>query len=296
MSSSETWTIGRLLAWTTDYLAKNGADCPRLDAELLLARARGCQRIELYTAFEEEVAKDVRGEFRELVKKRAGGTPVAYLLGEKEFYSLSFRVTSDVLIPRPETEHLVVAALDRAKKTERDGHPLRVVDVGTGSGIIAVCLAKHLKLAEILGVDIGSSALEVAMENADIHGVSDRVKFIQSDLLRILPAEPTFDLILSNPPYVSEAEYAQLARDVREHEPYGALVGGPKGTELIAKLIPQSAERLVEGGWLIIEISPMILDDVRTLIEADGRFGEVEVIYDLSRHPRVVAAQRVATA
>jgi len=296
MSSSETWTIGRLLTWTTDYLGKNGADSPRLDAELLLARARGCQRIELYTAFEEEVAEDVRGEFRELVKKRAGGAPVAYLLGEKEFYSLPFRVTPDVLIPRPETEHSVVAALDRAKELQHHGRPLRIVDVGTGSGIIAVCLAKHLPGTEVTAVDVSEAALKLAKENAARHSVDGQIRFMAGDLLADLPPEPSFDIVVSNPPYVSEAEFAELARDVREHEPRGALVGGPKGTELIARLIPQSADRLVEGGWLIVEISPMILDGVRALIQDDGRFGDVETISDLSRQPRIVAAKRVATA
>ena len=142
MTQSEAWTVGRLLTWTADYLKKNGSPSPRLDAEVLLAACRKCERIALYTAFEEIVSDDVRSAFRELVKRRATGTPVAYLVGKKEFYSLSILVTPDVLIPRPETEHLVVAALDLLAAVPASVGP-RIVDVGTGSGAIAVAIARH---------------------------------------------------------------------------------------------------------------------------------------------------------
>src|SRR6478672_7807971 len=182
---SESWTILRLLTWTTDYLKSHGSDSPRLDAEVLLAHARGCERIMLYTAFDQIVDESVRGKFRELVKRRAEGEPVAYLVGKREFYSLSFRVTPDVLIPRPETEFVVVAALDALKELPND--PL-VADVGTGSGAIAVAIGKHAPRAKAIAIDISSAALAVAKENAAAHQVLERIEFLEGDLLASLPA------------------------------------------------------------------------------------------------------------
>src|SRR3981081_1373667 len=166
---AEQWTIGRLLAWTTDYLKRQGAESPRLDAEILLAAVRNCQRIQLYTSFDEPADEPTRERFRELVRRRAEGTPVAYLVGHKEFYSLSFRVSPDVLIPRPETELLVVRLLDIAKScpaaktgpVEANAAPFTIADVGTGSGIIAICAAKHLPGARVTAIDISPAALAV---------------------------------------------------------------------------------------------------------------------------------------
>lgn len=294
MPETEAWTIGRLLQWTTDYLKQRGADSPRLDAEVLLAHALGCQRIQLYTAFGDEPAEDVRKAFRELVRRRAEGTPVAYLVGRREFYSLSFRVTPDVLIPRPETEFLVIRLLDLAELQSPAGEAWQIADVGTGSGIIAVCAAKRLENCRVTALDISSAALEVARSNAAEHGVESRIEFIESDLLSAAPAEQRFDFIVSNPPYIAENEMARLSRDVRDYEPRGALVAGPKGTEVIERLIPQAAERLVPGGWLLIEISPQIDTAVRELIAADGRFEPHPTIKDLAGHARVVQARRMA--
>src|SRR6185295_1768734 len=156
----ESWTVLRLLTWTTDYLKLHGSDSPRLDAEVLLAHARGCERIMLYAAFDEVVAEEVRGKFRDLVKRRAAGTPVAYLVGKREFYSLSFRVTPDVLIPRPETEFVVVALLDALKNL--DSLEVNVADIGTGSGAIAVSVAKHAPKLSIVAIDISPAALAIA--------------------------------------------------------------------------------------------------------------------------------------
>src|SRR6188472_816205 len=159
----DSWTVLRLLTWTTEYLKSHGSESPRLDAEVLLAHARGCERIMLYAAFDEVVPDDVRAVFRELVRRRAEGTPVAYLVGKREFYSLDFRVTPDVLIPRPETEHLVIAVLDRLKA---DGQkPAQVADVGTGSGIIAICVAKQAPQVQVTAIDLSPAALAIAEEN-----------------------------------------------------------------------------------------------------------------------------------
>ena len=183
MAEQEEWSVGRLLTWTTDYLKKNNSESPRLEAEILLSHARGCQRIELYTAFGDVVASDVRGKFKELVKRRAEGTPVAYLVGEREFFSLSFKVSPNVLIPRPETETLVVLALTYLQSLSAEAGRPRVIDVGTGSGAIVIALAKHFPNAEYLAVDKSPEALEVAKENAAKHGLSDAIQFSQGDLL-----------------------------------------------------------------------------------------------------------------
>lgn len=287
----ENWTIGRLLQWTTDYLKQHGAESPRLDAEVLLAHARGCQRIALYTAFDEPAADDLRTKFRALVKERAEGKPVAYLVGHREFYSMSFRVTPDVLIPRPETDLLVVRLLDIAKERGVD-QPIAIADVGTGSGIIAVVAAKRLPQAHLTALDASRAALDVARSNAQAHGVADRIQWIESDLFAAVPAGKTFDIIASNPPYVSEAEYEKLAKTVKDFEPRSSLLSGARGTEVIERLIPQSAERLNPGGWILLEASPMLEPAVRTLIEGDSRFELAATIKDLAGHARVVQAKR----
>jgi release factor glutamine methyltransferase len=286
---SESWTILRLLTWTTDYLKSHGSDSPRLDAEVLLAHARGCERIMLYTAFDQIVDESVRGKFRELVKRRAEGVPVAYLVGKREFYSLSFRVTPDVLIPRPETEFVVVAALDALKELPND--PL-VADVGTGSGAIAVAIGKHAPRAKVIAIDISSAALAVAKENAAAHQVLERIEFLEGDLLASLPAGRRFAVIASNPPYIGESEIGSLSPSVIQHEPRHALIAGPTGTEVIERLIPQAAERLVPGGWLILEVSPLVADRVIQQITASGQFEPPAVIKDLAGLPRVVKSRR----
>ncbi len=293
MSQPESWTVGRLLEWTADYLKQRGADSPRLDAEVLLAEALGCERIELYTTFADVVDDGPRGAFRELVKRRAEGTPVAYLVGRREFYSLSFGVTPDVLIPRPETEFLVVTLLDLAaerKNAAKETGPIRICDIGTGSGIIAIAAAVHLPSAEFMAIDICPKALHVAGANARQHGVHDRIEFMHSDLFEAVPADRRFDFVLSNPPYISHSEMAELAADVREHEPRGALLAGERGTEVIERLLPQAVERLLPGGHLLVEISPTIHDAVLQLIAAAEGLEAEETIKDLARLPRVVRA------
>src|SRR5882757_6633363 len=181
MSTSEDpWTVGRLLSWTVDYLGKHNADNPRLDAEVLLASARGCKRIDLYAAFGDTADEPTRTAFRELVRRRAAGTPVAYLVGHREFYSLDFEVNPDVLIPRPETESLVVALLDKIKQRGTAETTLEIADVGTGSGILAICAAKYVPAAHITAIDISPAALAVAQRNAERHKVAERISFVEA--------------------------------------------------------------------------------------------------------------------
>lgn len=291
MTQTEAWTIGRLLEWTRKYLADRGAESPRLDAEILLAEARGCPRIALYTAFDEIPTDRIRAAFRELVRRRAEGTPVAYLVGKREFYSLSFRVTPDVLIPRPETEFVVLQTLERAKPLA--GQQIQIADVGTGSGAIAVTLAKHLPRAEILAIDVSPAALAVAQLNAADHAVDQRVRLVEGDLLSGVPAEPAFQFVVSNPPYVRTAEMTQLPHDVAGHEPRLALEAGPTGTEVIQRLIPQALERLLPGGHLIVEISPQLDGPVRELLAASGGFEGLPTVKDLAGHPRVAVARKL---
>lgn len=292
MGEAEVWTIGRLLTWTTDYLRRHGSENPRLDAEVLLAYARGCQRIELYTHFDEVADEAVRTRFRDMIRRRAEGAPVAYLVGEREFFSLKFSVTPDVLIPRPETEFVVVTLLERARSLGAD-HPWRVVDLGTGSGILAVCAAKHLPASHVWALDSSPKALAVARANVQKHGLEERITLIEGDLFASFPADELFEFIVSNPPYVSEVEYAGLSASVRDYEPYQALVAGARGTEVIERLVPQAADHLTPGGWLIFEISPMIQEAVEEIVRAEPRLELGPTVRDLARLPRVVQARRV---
>ncbi|QDT00020.1 peptide chain release factor N(5)-glutamine methyltransferase [Adhaeretor mobilis] len=288
--SEPSWTIGRLLNWTTEFLTEKGIDSPRLEAEVLLAHARSCQRIELYAAFEEAAEEPLRERFRSLVKERAAGKPVAYLVGQREFYSLSFQVTPDVLIPRPETEQLVLRSLDIAKGIEAD--PLRIADIGTGSGVLAVCLAKYLPEARVTAADVSPAALEVARKNAERHEVNTRIRFVESDLFGQVPAEVKYEIIVSNPPYVKTSELAELAIDVRGYEPALALDGGEQGVDVISRLVAQAAERLNPGGWLLMEIGPSTVEDTEQLVRDTPGLELKPTLTDDADLPRIVQAQR----
>ncbi len=295
-TQSDPWTILRLLQWTTEHLKKSGSPSPRLDAEVLLAYARGCERIALYTAFAEEPDETVKAKFREVVKRRAQGEPVAYLVGKKEFYSLPFQVSKDCLIPRGETEHVVVECLDRAKPiiaAEPTKH-FNIVDVCTGSGCIAVSVAKHLPQCTITAIDLSPDAVVIAKANVEQHQLTDRVSVVESNLMDTVP-DNSVDFVLSNPPYVSEAEYAKLDKTVREHEPRMALVGGATGMEIIEQLASQAAKKLVANGWFICELSPMIADQVESLMASTNQWTNITIVKDLARLKRLVVAQRLAT-
>jgi len=289
---ADEWTIGRLLQWTADYLKQHNSDSPRLEAEVLLAHARGCQRIELYTAFTDLADEPLRTKFRALVKRRGEGTPVAYLVGHREFYSLDFRVTPDVLVPRPETEFLVIALLDLIKLRGPSVPPLEVVDVGTGSGAIAICTAKHAPEVRVTAIDMSPAALAVAKDNAQRLGVSDHVEFVESDLFDQVASGRMFDFVASNPPYITTAEYQALPKGVRDFEPRLALEAGAHGTSVIERLIPQAAQRLRPGGALLLEISPMLQQRVEALVAADERLAFEKTHRDLAGLARVVQAVR----
>jgi release factor glutamine methyltransferase len=290
--SGDVWTVGRLLTWTTEWLAGRGSDSPRLDAEVLLAFVRGCPRIALYTAFDVVVNEEERARFRSLVKRRGEGEPVAYLVGSREFFSLSFAVNPAVLVPRPETEQVVIRVLDLCQAAGPAGQRPRIIDVGTGSGAIAVTLAKRLPQAEFVATDISPEALAVARDNAKRHGVEDRIAFVECDLLADPQAAGPWDLVVSNPPYVREDEFEALPRDVRLHEPRRALVSGPTGVEVIGRLAAAAAETLVPGGWMVVEVGPSTAAAAEEVIAAQAALHLEPTLKDMATLPRIVQARR----
>jgi release factor glutamine methyltransferase len=283
------WTIGRLLDWTAGYLAGKAVEFPRLDAEVLLAHALGCKRIELYTRYDEPPAADARRRFRELVRRRVEGCPVAYLVGHKEFFGLRLEVSPAVLIPRPESEFVVMECLRLAKLMARPA----ILDIGTGSGNIAIALAQQHVGALVTAVDISADALAVARRNAERHGVSGRVRFLEGDLFAPVPGEERFEFVVSNPPYIARADIPALAVGVRDYEPHLALDGGPSAYAVLERLIAEAAPRLKSGGYLIVEIGAPQEQPVRERIQANGGYDLEETVHDYSGHARVLRARRI---
>jgi release factor glutamine methyltransferase len=287
-ATPKTWTVGGLLQWTEQFFGQKGLESPRLDAQILLAHTLGCDRIHIYTRFDEPVRDDCRAAFRDLVRRRVDGCPVAYLVGRKEFYKLVFEVTPAVLIPRPATESLVMRTLEIIGPLTAP----RVLDIGTGSGCIAVSIAKQHAAASVVATDVSDEALVVARRNAERHGVAERITFLASDLYANLPASGPFDVIATNPPYIQTNTLATLATDVRDHEPRAALDGGPDGLVVFDRIIAGAAERLTPGGWLLIEIgADQEAEALRRLSAAPGLHSG-STVRDGDGHPRVVTAQR----
>jgi release factor glutamine methyltransferase len=278
-----------------------------LAAEILLMHALGRDRTWLYTNPESLLDPAAGEKYFALIARRTSGEPTQYLTGKQEFWGLEFEVTPAVLIPRPETEHVVEVALERLgargikinMKTGAPSAPLRVADVGTGSGCLAVALAHELPHAEIVASDISAAALEVARRNAVRHAVSDRIHFIECDLLGassgspLVPRPSSLDLIVSNPPYVARNEAATLQREVRDHEPDAALFGGPTGVEIYARLIEQSGALLRPGGILVLELGYNSAGEVRKMFHVKQHWANVNITNDLAGIPRVLAAVRV---
>lgn len=281
------WTIGQLLTWTTKFFSDKKLDSPRLDAEVLLSHVLVCRRIDLYTMFDAEVLPADRATFRDLVRQRSQGKPVAYLVGRREFYSLDFEVDPKVLIPRPETEVLVsraIASLPKERST-------RVLDVGTGSGAIAIALAHHRPLAKVIAIDIEPGPIEVAGRNLIRHHLVDRVELRLGTWTNTIATDEHFDLIVSNPPYVRDSEFSQLSPEVRDHEPRCALVAGPDGLDVLRELLVLAPRYLVPGGWLMVEFgidqAHLLLD----LVQSAGCWTHAQTIEDDARRPRVLVCQ-----
>ena len=244
----------------------------------------GCDRAYLFAHPERELAADENVRYQSALSERSRGMPAQYITGHQEFWGIDLIVTPAVLIPRPETEHVIETVL---ALVDAEPSAIRIADVGTGSGCIALALAKELPKAEIHATDISTAALEIARANAARHQLENRIQFHQTDLLANLT--PPFDVIVSNPPYVGESEEDQVQFEVRKFEPRSAVFGGPVGTEIIARLIPQAHQVLRPRGWLVLEFSGTIVDSVRDLLNG---WNEVQVTNDLHSIPRVVRAQR----
>ena len=314
------WTIGRILKWTEQYFKDKGIESPRLDAEVLLAHVLEKQRIYLYVHFDEPLQPAELAAYREMIKQRVLRVPVAQILGEKEFMGLTFKVTADTLVPRPDTEILVQAAVERLKAMKgeakapedealADGEeassaadrdeaaadvsqePLRIADIGTGSGAICLSVLRYLAGTVADTVDISPAARAVAEENAASLGLQDRVTFHTGDLLQPLVGM-TFAAILSNPPYIPEADITTLAPEVRLKEPHTALSGGQDGLDFYRRLAKEAPAMLVPGGFMAFEVGIHQAEPVAALAKANPLIARTEILPDYAGIDRVVVAWR----
>ncbi len=287
---SPPWTILKVLRWAETHLAQKGISEPRAAAGLLLAHCLQCTRLELYLRYDQPLSEAELQCYKRLLRRRLAREPVQYIVGRQEFWSLEFLVTPAVLIPRPETELLVEAVLHHAQTAP--GETLRILDVGTGSGAVAVALAKELPQARVTALDASEAALAVARQNSQRHGVQARLNFIRSDLLSALDQAATFDVIVANLPYVPTPDWEQLPPEIKDHEPRLALDGGPDGLEVLHRLILAVPSRLRAGGFLALEVGQGQAETVVQLLEATWAFTSLTIIPDYQGHGRVVTAVR----
>ena len=284
---AEPWTVLKVLQWTAGYLQEQGVEGARLDAELLLTEVLRLDRVGLYVNYDRPLEATELAAYRQLVGRRARREPVAYILGRSEFWSLPLKVRPDVLIPRPDTEVLVEEALKRA------GDQSRILDVGTGSGAIAIALAHELPNAQVAAIDVSEAALLVAQENASTNGVVERVSF-QLGNLQQLPVGP-FELIVANPPYIPQGDLAALQPEVRDYEPQLALAGGKDGLDCYRSLAMQSSQCLAAAGWMLLEVGIGQAEAVQQLLTEAGLV-EVFCRNDYAGVARVVGGRRAVTA
>jgi release factor glutamine methyltransferase len=294
IASADTATIVRhLLGWGAEFLSQIGVESARLDAELLLGHILGWSRERLWLNHELSVEATQREQFEHALRRRAQREPVAYITGVREFWSLDFCVTPEVLIPRPETELLVELALRGMRPHKVPGLRLRVIDLGTGAGAIAVSLAKECENVEVWATDLSLGALKVAEGNARRHKVEDRIRFLQGDLFEpVMEAKNSFDMIISNPPYVRRNEIKDLPPDVREWEPLLALDGGADGLDVYRRIIKEGAVYLKDGGSMLLEIGADMGNDVSRLFEGNGGYSDISVNADYAGKFRVAVARK----
>ena len=292
--TEEVWTTLALITWTQDYFGKRGIEQPRLEAEILLGHVLGWKRIDLYTRFEQRVAPDKLGEYRELVKRRGQHVPSQYLTGSCEFFGLALTVDERVLIPRPETEHLVEQSL----RVLKDTVSATVVDLCTGSGAVAAAVAVNAPSVRVLACDLSAEALEVARINVEGQKLSGRVELRQGDLFGALPESlrGKGDLVVANPPYVGEAEFAGLMPEVARHEPRQALVAGPTGLEVVERIITEAPGWLSPGGHLILEVGLGQAGAAVKLASATHAYGPALKIKDYGKIERVIVLTRLEGA
>ncbi|MHC4440368.1 MAG: peptide chain release factor N(5)-glutamine methyltransferase [Planctomycetota bacterium] len=295
MTSDDIWTIQKLLNWVTEYLSNKGIEYPRLNAELLLSHVIALKRIELYTQFDKQVPKHQLDQLHELVKRAGLHEPVAYLTGKTEFYSLELDISSDCLIPRPETELLVQRAIEFLRT--RSGIQY-VCDLCTGSGCIAVTIAKNFPEARVTATDISAAALEVAAQNVEKHQLNKQVRLLCGDLFEPIIQHldvKQFDLIVCNPPYVSTAEYEKLDKNVKDYEPASALLAGADGLDVYYRIIEKVDEFLKPGASLMLEIGYAQGPAVRKLLEQTGAFAEIKIEKDYHNNDRIAIATKVSS-
>ena len=289
----QTWTIQKLLNWITGYFTDKGLDSPRLAAELLLADVLEMQRIELYTQSDKPVAKPHLDQLHDLVKRAGQSEPIEYLTGKTEFYSLQFSVTSDCMIPRPETELLVEKAIEFLQS--RTGTPL-VCDIGTGTGCIAIAIAKNCPNVRIIATDICDAALSAAAENIKKHQLQDRIELLCGDLFEPIAPHldgPKLDLIICNPPYVSTAEFETLEKNVKDYEPKLALLAGRDGLDVHRRIVEEADTFLKPDATLMLEIGYSQGQAVRKLLEKSGCFAEIKIEKDLNDNDRIAIAIKI---
>ncbi len=294
MTSDDTWTIQKLLTWVTEYLTNKGIEAPRLSAELLLSHVLGLKRIELYAQFSKSVTAEQLRVLRDLVRRAGQFEPVAYLTGKTEFYSLELNITRDCMIPRPETELLVQRAIEFLRM--RFGNQA-VCDLCTGSGCIAVAIAKNFADARVFATDISDKALAVAAENVRKHQLAERITLLCGDLFDPFIQQldvSQFDLIVCNPPYVSIAEYDNLDKNVKDYEPRLALHAGDDGLDIYRRLIERIDQFLKPDAALMLEIGYAQGPVVRRLLEETNVFAEVKIEKDYHDNDRIVTARKMS--
>jgi release factor glutamine methyltransferase len=280
-------TLRDTLASAISRLTAASVPSPRMNAELLLMFTLECDRAYLHAHPERKLSRDEQTRYAQTLAERERGMPAQYITGHQEFWGMDLIVTPAVLIPRPETEHVIETVLARVARAPSPASLLRIVDVGTGSGCIALALAEEVPGAEIHATDISAAALEIARANAARHQLEDRIQFHQADLLQGL-GRGEFDFVVSNPPYVGDSEADQVQLEVRKYEPRNAVFAGATGLEVIERLIPQARESLKPEGWLVMEISGTIADGVRDLLAG---WNDVQIAKDLQGIERVVSAR-----
>jgi len=291
----EIWTIQKLLNWVTEYLTTKGIEAPRFSAELLLSHVLGLKRIELYTQFERPVGPEQRDRLRDMVKRAGQNEPVAYLTSKTEFYSLEMEITCDCMIPRPETELLVQRAVEFLRTHEGTQF---VLDLCTGSGCIAVAIAKNFSDARIMATDISDAALAVASRNVEKYQLSERITLLCGDLFEplIRPLDvDKFDLVVCNPPYVSSAEYDNLDKNVKDYEPRLALHAGADGLDVYRRIVERVDQFLKPGAALMLEIGYAQGPAVRELLEQTGAFVEIKIEKDYHDNDRIAIARKVSS-
>ena len=289
----KSWTIKDLLEVTSNYLREKGIDSPRLSAEILLAYQLKVDRVKLYLNFDQPLQEEEVAVYRELIKRRLNREPIQYITGIQEFWSMDFVVGPQVLIPRPETELLVEQVLSlRNEKRLVKNENLRILDLGTGCGVLAVTLAREFERASVWASDISGEVLAIAELNAKKHGVEDRVEFLLSDVWqRLIDSSLIFDVIVSNPPYIASDHISSLAPEVRDHEPRSALDGGEQGIYFIKEIIEEAPKYLDAGGWVLLEMDPEQTAIAMELMDKSDDYVEKRRVKDYSGRYRVVMAQ-----